>query len=390
MQARTVLVLGAGPGGTAAAQHLRRYLPESDRVVVVDRTDRQTLGISHLLVMRGWLEADAASISVRDALPHGVEFVQAEVQRIDPDARRVHTSAGEIASDALLVALGADLRPDLIPGLKEALDANAAEEFYSLPGASRLHRRLERFAGGRICIIISRLPYKCPPAPYEAALLIADRLRERGTENRVQIDLFTPEPSPIAAGGPEMGQAIRSILQERDITVHTGEELSAVDHERRTATFASGRTESWDLLVAIPPHAAPQVLVDSGLIERGWLVADPRTLRAEIDGIWAIGDSSAVPMANGMPLPKAAVFATAEAEAAARDIARALGATAPEPAFEGIGRCWFIVADGMAGYVEGRFLDPPGPKLQLHPPSAENFAAMQAELHAWREQARRG
>lgn len=389
MQARTVLVLGAGPGGSAAAQHLRRYLPDGDRVVVVDRTDRQTLGISHLLVMRGWLEPDAASISVRDALPQGVEFVQAEVQGIDTSARRVRTSAGEIAYDALLVALGADLRPDLIPGLEEAIDANAAEEFYSLSGAWRLNRRLESFSGGRVCIIVSRLPYKCPPAPYEAALLIADRLRERGVTSGVQIDLFTPEPSPIAAGGPEMGQTIRSMLQEQGITVHTGEELSAVDHEQRSATFASGRTESWDLLVVVPPHAAPSVLTESGLIESGWLVADRDTLRTEIDGIWAIGDSSAVHTANGMPLPKAAVFATAEAEAAARDIARTLGATAPEPAFEGIGRCWFIVADGMAGYIEGRFLDPPGPKLQLHPASADNFAAMQAELQDWSEQARR-
>ncbi|MBX5445606.1 FAD/NAD(P)-binding oxidoreductase [Sphaerobacter sp.] len=388
MQARTVVVLGAGPGGSAAAHHLRRYLPDSSRVVVVDRTDRLTLGISHLLIMRGWLDADAASVSVRGSLPEGVEFVQAEVQGIDPGARRVRTSTGEIAYDALLVALGADLRADLVPGLKKALDANAVEEFYSLPGASRLRRRLESFSGGRVCVVISRLPYKCPPAPYEAALLIADRLRERGVETGVQIDLFTPEPSPIAAGGPEMGQAIRSTLQERGITLHTGEELSAVDHEQRSATFASGREESWDLLVAVPPHAAPRVLVESGLIERGWLIADRHTLRTAFEGIWAIGDASAVPMANGMPLPKAAVFATAEAEAAARDIARTLGATAPEPAFEGVGRCWFIVADGMAGYIEGRFLDPPGPKLQLHPASADNFAAMQAELRAWKEQAR--
>src|SRR5690606_201952 len=121
--------------------------------------------------------------------------------------------------DALVVALGAELRPDLIPGLSEALEAGTAEEFYSLQGAVRLSARLKGFQGSRICLVISRLPYKCPPAPYEAALLIADLLRERGVAAATRIDIFTPEPSPIAAGGPEMGTAIRATLEERGITL---------------------------------------------------------------------------------------------------------------------------------------------------------------------------
>lgn len=384
---RTVVVLGAGPGGLAAARHLRALLPDGTRIVVVDRSADHRLGVSHLLVLRGWAQPEDVTLPVSAALPAGVEFLRATVEAIDAAARRVRTSAGDLTYDALVVALGADLRPDLIPGLADALAAGGAEEFYSLPGAVRLGRRLRDFAGGRICLVVSRLPYKCPPAPYEAAALIADLLAERGIRQAAQIEVVTPEPSPIAAGGPAMGQAIRGILERQGVVVHTGEELARVDDGGRHVSFASGRTETCDLLVVVPPHAAPAVVVEAGLVERGWLPADRHTLRTAFDRIWAIGDVAAVPMANGMPLPKAAVFATAEAEAAARDIARQLGSDAPEPAFDGIGRCWFIVADGQAGYVEGRFLDPPGPQLQLQPPSAEHFAQMQAELRAWRDQA---
>lgn len=381
--ARTVVVLGAGPGGMAAATQLRQLLPDGDRVVLIDRNDEQRLGVAHLLVMCGWETPDAVTIRPSALAKQGIEFLQADVTAIDTTARHVETSVRPESYDALVVALGAELRPDLIPGLADALKTGAAEEFYSFAGAERLRERLRTFDDGRIALVISRLPYKCPPAPYEAALMIDDLLRERGARDKSEIAVFTPEPSPIGPGGPAMGEAIRNILSERDIDLHTSAELASVDAGKSEVSFASGQTTPYDLLIAVPPHAAPAVLSKSGLIEQGWLAADRHTLRTSIEHVWALGDASAVPMENGMPLPKAAVFATAAAEAAARDIARTLGETAPEPAFAGIGRCWFIVGKGEAGFVEGHFLAPGGPQIQLHPAQPEHFDAMQTEVRDW-------
>lgn len=380
---RTVVVLGAGPGGMTAATQLRQLLPEGDRVVLIDRGDAQRLGVAHLLVLRGWQTADAVTIRPSALTQQGIEFVQAEISRVDPEQRRVETSTGTFDYDALVVALGADLRPDLVPGLAEALAEGGAEEFYSLAGAERLRDRLATFTGGRIALVISRMPYKCPPAPYEAALMIADLMRERGIRDQTAIGLFTPEPSPIGPGGPTVGDAIRGILREHDIELTTDAALASVNHPAAQVEFASGERVPYDLLIVVPPHAAPRVLVDSGLVQNGWLAADRHTLRTAFDRVWAIGDASAVPMGNGMPLPKAGIFASGGAEAAARDIARTLGVDAPEPAFAGEGRCWFIVADGQAGSIGGHFLAPDGPQIALATPTPDGFREMQSEVREW-------
>lgn len=377
---RNVLVLGAGPGGMTAATQLRQLLPAGDRVTLIDRSRWQRSGVAHLLVMRGLTEPEAVSIDLSRLDRQGIEFVQAEIHRVDTEQRRVETSSGVRDYDAIVIALGVELRPDRIPGLGPAIESGHAGEYYSFDGAVRLRDRLAGFSGGRVAVVISSLPYKCPPAPYEAALLIDDLLRSRGLREKSEISLYTPEPSPIVPGGPTVGDAIRDILNDHDVTLHTSATLVSVD--QATATFSNDARVTSDLLVVIPPHAVPAVLVDSGLVEKGWLPADRHTLRTGFDRVWAVGDVTSVPMANGAPLPKAGIFATAEGEAAARDIARTLGGPAPEPHFTGVGRCWFAISEGLAGSVGGDFFAPAGPRLDLQSPTAGSFQALHAEVQA--------
>ncbi len=220
---RAVVILGAGPGGLAAARSLRRYVPPDVAITVVDRADEQRLGISLLLVMRGWRNPADVSLRPAQVLRDGIVFLHAEVTGIDPAARRVHTDRGDLPYDALVVALGAEVVPEAIPGLEAAIAAGAAGQFYTLGGALHLRERLACFAGGRILVVVARLPYKCPPAPYEGALLIADRAREHGVSDSVQVALFTPEPQPLAVAGPAVGQRLTELLAERGITLHTGQ-----------------------------------------------------------------------------------------------------------------------------------------------------------------------
>ena len=200
---------------------------------------------------------------------------------------------------------------------------------------------------------------------------------------QVQIDIFTPEPAPIAPGGPPVSNAVRAILEEHDITLHTSATTQSVGPTSRTISFESGGSTSYDLLVGIPPHVPPAVVRQSKLGAHGWIEIDRDTMRTAIDAVWAIGDVSLLRLSNGMPLPKAAVFATGEAEAAARDIASSFGYDAPSPMFDGHGRCWFVTASNEAGYVDGEFLHEPAPLVALHDSTRANFALLQQDEQDW-------
>ncbi|MBO9386620.1 MAG: NAD(P)/FAD-dependent oxidoreductase, partial [Thermomicrobium sp.] len=155
------------------------------------------------------------------------------------------------------------------------------------------------------------------------------------------------------------------------------------DGRHREAQFASGRRELFDLLIAVPPHRAPTFVQEAGLAEGDWVPADLRSMRTRFEGIWAIGDVAAVRIRDTLLIPKAAVFAQQQAEVAARDLARWLGRTAPEPELQAYGRCWFLAGRGVAGAIEGDFLAEPRPKVTFQPPSTAGFALMQQELAAW-------
>ncbi len=240
--ARTVLILGAGPGGLHAAETLRSLLDDEDRIVIVDRKDEQYLGVSFLGVMAGWHTPDQITIHPSVLRERGVYFIQSEIESIDTDNHRVMVSGttAPLGYDALVVALGAQLAPGQVDGLGAALESDRGGEFYTREGAHRLHRLLEEFAGGKVVVLVSRLPYKCPPAPYEGALLVDDLLRARGLRNSSAIDLFTPESAPIAPGGPPVSDAVRSLMTQRDITVHTSATVTSIDCEARTIAFEGG------------------------------------------------------------------------------------------------------------------------------------------------------
>jgi sulfide:quinone oxidoreductase len=365
--ANTVVVLGAGVGGLNAATRLRDLLPEQDKVVLVDRSFDGVLGLSLLWVMRGW--RDVKDVRVRPQHLPGVDMVTAEVASIDTDARTVHTDQGELSYDALVIALGAGLNDGKIPGLQDALKAGIAGQFYTLDGADRLYQQLGGVNQGRLAVLVAGVPFKCPAAPFEGAFLIADALRARGVRDRVTLDTFTPDPLPMPVAGPEVGKALVGMLQQNDIGFHPGAVIERVDVAAKQMVFADERRESFDFLVVIPPHQPPAAAVSTGLGPMGWIPVDPRTLATTAPGVWAIGDTAAITLSNGKPLPKAAIFAEAEAEVAANGVAQHLGYDAPDPYFTGEGACYVEVGGHQAAKGAGNFLGPSGPAVTLFEPS---------------------
>lgn len=363
----TILVLGGGIGGMVAANEIRRQLPSTHRVVVVEKNAQHAFAPSFLWLMTGDREPHQIRRPLAGLLRRGVELVQAEVLGIDPVRRTVSTSAAEIAYDHLIVALGADLAPEAIPGLAEA-----SQTFFTFEGATRLRDTLKSLSGGRIAVVVSAMPYKCPGAPHEGAMLIADYFRRRGLSSKVEIHLFTPESQPMPVAGPQLGEAVRGMLHAKGIDFHPLHKLTSVDGGAREMSFDNGVRLGYDLLVAVPPHRAPRAAVDAGLTNQaGWIPVDPQTLRTSQDGVYAIGDVTAIPIPGRwkpdvpLMLPKAGVFAHAQAEVVAQRIVAEVTGRSCEAAFCGDGYCMLEAGEDLAGFAFGNFFAEPAPNVQL-------------------------
>ena len=364
MPDKTILILGGGIGGHVAANRLRRLLGQEHRIVLVDRERTFTFSPSLLWMIVGAREPAQFSRDLDRLTRKGIEVVQAEVTAIDPAARRVSTSAGEFTGDYLIIALGAGLAHDAVSGWKPA-----ALNFYCLKGAELTRSALASFQGGRLALVVAATPYKCPAAPYEAAMLIADDFVRRGMHEKVDLHVYTPESLPMPVAGPVLGNAVREMLEERGVGFHPNLKLERVDGEARTLVFASGERAEFDLLLGVPPHRAPSVVREAGLLsEAGWIPVDARTLKTRYDGVYAIGDITTIMLPVGKPLPKAGVFAHHEAETVARNIAAEIQGRRPESTFDGRGYCFLELGAGRAGFAGGDFYATPEPRVTMRWP----------------------
>lgn len=355
----TVVILGAGTGGQTAAQRLRQLLPQPHRIVVIDRSGDHVFSPSLPWLMTGHRTSAQITRPVGSMLPSGVEFHEAQVEAIDHAQRQVRAGGVVYEYDYLLIALGADLAIEGVPGL-----AQAAHHYYDLPNAQRLRESLRQFSGGRVVLSVAGTPYKCPAAPHEGALLIEAYLREKGLRSSSEIDLYTPEPQPMPVAGPALGEAVRKQLEARGIGFHPRRRLVEVRPAERRIVL-EGEEIAYDLLVSIPPHRCPAVVREAGLTdESGWLPVDPRTLETRVPGVFALGDVAAVRLPGGLFLPKAGVFAHGEAEVVARRIAASvIGGEATD--YDGIGSCWLETGEGEAAFAFGRFYAEPQPEVNL-------------------------
>ena len=363
--AKTVLILGGGAGGIVAANTLRKLLPRQYRIVVIDQEDKHLFASSLLWVMVGMRREDQIVRPLDRLNRKGIDFIKGRIEKINPEAKSVQVSGREFSGHAMIVSLGADLVPENIPGLKEA-----GRNIYTLDGATAIYKDLMAFQGGKIVILTANPVYKCPAAPYEAAMLIEYFCRKHGIRSKTEIVLYAAEPGPMGTAGPEVSSAVRQMVESKGIKYYPTHQVTEVDPKIKRIMFSGGLTANFDLLFFVPPHRAPEVVKQAGLLgENGWGVVDRNTLQTKYKDIYAIGDVVAIPLKMGKPLPKAGVFAHAEAEIVARNIARQWTRNQGEASsFNGHGQCFIEIGDHRAGLGSGNFYAEPTPTVKIKAP----------------------
>jgi len=363
----SILILGGGFGGLAAANELRARLPDNHDVTVVAADDRFYTGFAKLWDLVGTRPLEQGTASLLALEQRGIHFVQARITKIDPAERRVETEVGSFDADFLLVALGAGPGPEQFLHLQ-----GPVHDLYDANELSEMRADLAQLDAGTLVLAILGAPYKCPPAPYEAAFLLDEHLRGRGVRDAIELVVTTPQPMTLPAAGPEVSQFVADTLEDQGIELRTEQSVQAIDVDTRKVSFADGGQLQYTLLLEVPQAVPLQVVADSALAGEGggWIQPDRETLLTRFERVYAAGDCTA------SPPPKAGIFAEAEARVAARNIASEIDG-GPGDRFDGTGYCFLEFPGQRASALEGHFFAQP-PEVHLAEPDTETFVRKQA------------
>jgi sulfide:quinone oxidoreductase len=290
-------------------------------------------------------------------LHEGIEFILAEVDRVDAGAAKVYIASGKrIGYDVLVIATGATLLPEETDGLTGPGWQESMFTFYTLDGATKLRDALSRFESGRLVVNIVDSPIKCPVAPLEFCFLADWFLRERGVRGDVELIFATPLDAPFtrAVASAELG----GLMVDKEIAIETEFSTGQVDGAAGKLISWDDREIMFDLLVTIPVHGgAPFVSRSTGLgDELGFVLTDQRTLQSRAaPNIFAIGD------ATNVPTSKAGSVTHFESQTLISNIRRFLDGRELEGSFDGHANCFVETGFHKALLIDFNYAGEPLP-----------------------------
>ncbi len=375
---KTICVLGGGVSGIITARELRKHFGTRHRIVVIDRTETHQFPPSFLWITLGWRKPEVIQKPRALLEKYGIEFHQSTISSIDTSRSLVQTDLAKIPYDYCVIALGAETVPRPDPGTEMG--------FQSAAEALRLREAISTFRNGTIAIVVREVPHVWPPAPYEAAFLLQAWFQQRSI-GKVTFRILTPENQPLSFAGQSASAALRGMIEQRGIQLHTGYKTSGVRADAGRIEFEGKPSEPFDLLIGIPGTRPPAVLRTTNLAdESGWIPVNERTLRTKDPRVFVVGDCAAIPAGQGTTLPKTAVFAFTQAEIVSHHIYHLIRKTPPTKEFSANSFCFIETGNGRACMLHGNFLPESEPSLILNPPSvASHWGKVVAEKYwLWR------
>jgi sulfide:quinone oxidoreductase len=362
-----VVILGGGFGGLSAANEIRNSLDSSKvKITIIDKKDWFMVGYAKLWIMNGTRTFENSIGSLNELPKKQINFIKDEIIEINYNNNFVKTNSEEISFDFLIISMGAVLAPEKIPGLVEngfnLYDHNQLDE---------IHQKLDKIESGKIAIVIMGMPYKCPPAPFEASLLVDSMLRKRGIRDSVQIDFYSPAPITLPAAGPEVSKKILDLVNSEKITFHNSKKIIRVESKK---LIFENDEYNFDILLAIPPHIAPKVIYDSNLAKEPGFIPINRDCKTPHENIFAIGDVTSLVVTDSMAVPKAGIFAEGEGIAVAKNIVSKLESKESSVLFDGKGGCFLESGRDTASIIEVDMFTDPKPSTHLTESTKDNLS----------------
>ena len=341
-----MLILGGGFGGLSAANEIRNNLTSSQiKITVVDKKDWFMVGFVKLWIIKGTRTFENSIGLLNKLTKKEINFLKEEVLKIDLQNKNIKTTTKILSYDFLIIAMGAVLAPEKIPGLSEN-----GMNLYDHNQLTEIHNKIKKMKSGNIAISIMGMPYKCPPAPFEASLLIDSMLREQGVRDSVQIHFYSPAPITLPAAGPEISQQILNLINSENIIFHDLCKIKSV--EKNKLIFQNGEEANFDLLFAIPPHVAPKVVYESGLAKESGFIPINRDCKTPFENVYAVGDVTTLAVTDTMTVPKAGIFAEGEAITVAQNIISKIQSKKESSLFDGKGGCFIESGRDTASLIE--------------------------------------
>lgn len=373
-----VVILGGGFGGLSTAIAIREKLDENAiRITLVDQQAWFMVGFAKLWIIRGKRTIQESRAPLENLSRRGVEFLKASVEKVCVAQKQVVTDHGTISYDFLVVALGARLAPHTIPGLSEH-----GLNIYDQTSLLRIRKRLLSIRSGNVAIVITALPYKCPPAPFEAAMIIDSLLKEVGSRDLVDIGVFTPAPIALPVAGKAVSEQVLDMVRAADVSFHPSSKITSVKANK--LVFDTGEM-SFDVLLYIPPHMVPEPVVF--LAGNDPFIRIDRNGHTDRERVYAAGDITILEE-GGKVVPKAGVFAEGVGKAIASDIISVMSAKEIAVPFDGIGQCFMESGQETASTIR---VDTFRPSTEITKPTVSNLEAKiqfeQERLRGWLDKA---
>jgi NADH dehydrogenase FAD-containing subunit len=324
---KRVVIVGGGWGGLTAARYIKKEAPDSEVVVLEKRDVFVSCPISN-----EWLAGEVPmDFLTRDyftaAKEFGYKMIQTTVTDINRDTKTVKTTTGSIGYDYLVLSPG--IAYDYTKWFGN--DTQAAERCRQecppalMSGSEHvaLKKMVEEFEEGNFIISIPDGAYRCPPAPYERAAMVAHYFKKNGIKGKVII--LDPKAKP-APKGPGFLAAYKELYPDI-VEYHPSSLVKGVDLDKKevivTVTLEDDRIEERRISYAaanlMPVNKASEIIAMAGVSmgKAGWGMMNSPTFQTKADErVFVIGDA-----VGGYPYPKSGAIANGQGHIVATQIA---------------------------------------------------------------------
>lgn len=354
---KKILILGAGTGGSIMANKLKKVLDlKSWSITVVDKEPTHYYQPGFLFIPFGIYTKSMVVKPKKKFIPSGVEFIISEIDRVEPEAKKVFLTDGKtLEYDYLVIATGTDVKPSETPGLLGKEWQKSIFDFYTFEGAVAFHDALKNWKGGNLVINIAEMPLKCPVAPLEFAFLADAYFTKKGIRDKVNIYYTTPLSGAFTK--PKATAMLSQLLNEKNINIVPDFYLERVDDENKKIISYDGREIEFDILASIPVNMGADYVARSGMgDDLNFIPTDKFSLRSEKwDNIFVLGDAS------NIPTSKAGSVVHFAADVVYENILSAINGKPMDAKFDGHSNCFIETGFGKGSLIDFNYDTEPLP-----------------------------